>query len=104
MNVSLKKIYYYVICLVSFFVLMWGVVDLAGSAVGLVGLRENVSSISLPPAADQMSPEKGDQLFDAYYQQKMLSDRLWDSVARVVLAGAIFAYSRFTVNKLEQAA
>ena len=101
---DLKKAYYYIICLTALFVLFWGVVDLASSSVGLIGLRGGSPSISLPPATDQVAPDKGDQLFDTYYQQKMLYDRFWDSLARVIIAGAIFLYSRVTVNKLEQKA
>jgi hypothetical protein len=102
MSLDLKKVYYYSICLISFFVLMWGVVDLASSSIGLYGLRGGAPTLSPPSAMDQLSPEKGDQLFDAYYQQKMLNDRFWDALARVIIAGGIFLYSRVTVNKLEQ--
>ena len=101
-NLELKKIYYYVICVMAFFVLMWGVVDLGSSSVGLMNLRGSAPSFSLPSETPMMGPDKGEQFFDAYYQNKMLQDRFWDSLVRIIVAGAIFAYSRFTVNRLEK--
>jgi hypothetical protein len=101
MAFDLKRTYYYIICLVSFFVLMWGVVDLIGAGISLVGLKSSGASMSAPMDAS-VSPEKGDQFFDTYYQAKMSYDRLWDSLARIVVAGGIFYYSRKTANRLEQ--
>ncbi|MDD5382492.1 MAG: hypothetical protein PHH60_02425 [Candidatus Margulisbacteria bacterium] len=102
-NLDLKKVYYYVLCVMAFFVLMWGVVDLASSSLGLYTVRGNDQAVSLPADAEGIAPpsDKGEQLFDVYYQKKMLYDRFWDSLARVIIAGAIFAYCRITVNKLE---
>ena len=100
---SLKKAYYYIICLISFFVLMWGVVDLLSSSTGLVGLQQT----TIAPTADQpesLSGEKGEQYFDAYYQKKMLYDRFWDSLARIIVTGLIFSYARIKVHQLEKAA
>jgi len=50
---------------------------------------------ALPPSPD------GDQSLDVYYQKKMLYDRLSDSLARIVIAGLVFAYCRNKVNQLE---
>ncbi|MBU0672052.1 MAG: hypothetical protein KJ732_03380, partial [Candidatus Margulisbacteria bacterium] len=99
---DLKKLYYYVICVMAFFVLMWGVVDLTSSSIGIFNLRSATPSLSLPAEEQQIVPEKGDQFFDTYYQSKMLNDRFWDSLARILISGLIFAYCRFTVNKLEK--
>lgn len=100
-NLDLKKLYYYVICVMAFFVLMWGTVDLASTSIGLL----NIQGISVPfssaPEEGAISTEKGEQFFDAYYQRKMLQDRLWDSLARIVISSMIFAYFRYSVNKLE---
>jgi hypothetical protein len=85
---ALKKAYYYLICLAALFFLFWGAVDLTGSAIGLV-VNRNAS-----PAADQAVEQPSEQFLEAYYQKKMLVDRLWDSVARVVFAGAVFVYCR----------
>jgi len=92
---ELKKAYYYIICLASLFVLFWGVVDLSGSAVGLVVAKG--PSISV----DQPSALASEQTLDVYYQKKMLYDRLSDSIARIIVAGLIFGYSRLQVNKAE---
>ena len=103
-NLDLKRVYYYVICVMAFFVLMWGVVDLTSSSIGLYNLRGTEITVSEIEGDIPMAPEKGEQFFDTYYQKKMLSDRFWDSLARIVVGGLIFAYCRFTVNKLEKAA
>lgn len=103
-NLDLKKVYYYVICLMAFFVLMWGLVDVVSSSAGLLNIGAVSVSLSAPAPDAALSPEKGEALFDSYYQKKMLLDRLWDSLARVLVAGLIFVYCRITVNKLEQQA
>ena len=79
------------ICLVALFVLFWGVVDLAGSSVGIMAARDSGASISV----------KTDEAMDAYFQKKILYDRLWDSLARIIVAGLIFGYNRWQANKLE---
>jgi len=97
-NLDLKKVYYYVICVMAFFVLFWGLIDLVGSSVGLINLKGVAGAIEGAP----LPPEKGEQFFDIYYQTKMLYDRLLDSLARVVISGIIFFYCRIKVNKLEK--
>ncbi len=102
-NLDMKKAYYYVICVMAFFVLMWGVVDATSSSIGLYAIK------NIPPALSSTSEgtppaEKSDQFFDAYYQRKMLYDRLWDSLARVAISGIIFVYFRYNANKLEKQA
>ena len=99
-----KKIYYYVICVMAFFVLMWGTVDLVSSSIGLISIRGVSSSLSAPTEEIPLPVEKGEQFFDSYYQKKMLLDRLWDSFARILVSGIIFAYCRYTINKLEKQA
>jgi hypothetical protein len=101
---DLKSLYYYTLCLISFFVLMWGAVDAASASAGLLNIRGTDAGYSVSGTEPPAMPEKGDQFFDAYYQSKMLTDRLWDSLARIIIAGSIFAYSRYTVNRLEQLA
>jgi len=88
----------------AFFVLMWGTVDFASSTIGLISLRGADTTMSVPQGEAPMPMEKGEQFFDAYYQSKMLQDRLWDSLARVVIAGMIFAYCRIKVERLEKQA
>ena len=87
-----KTIYYYVLCVMAFFVLLWGMIDFAGASIGLVNSRTLSTNYSLAPSSEQVSPvDKGDQFFDAYYQKRMLLDRFWDSLVRLVVAGAIIA-------------
>ena len=103
-DMNLKKTYYYVICAMAFFVLMWGCVDLASSSIGLYNIRGAEQLLSAPGPENAITPEKGDQFFDTYYQKKMLQDRFYDSLARILISGVIFVYCRFTVNRLEQQA
>ena len=96
---DLKKAYYYIICLTALFVLFWGIVDLSSSTIGLVANRDST------PQLDQPSPAPADSdtgpFLESYYQKKMLYDRLWDSLARIVVSGAVFAVCRLKVAKLE---
>ena len=101
-NMDHKKVYYYVICAMAFFVLMWGAVDLASSSIGWLNVRSAKQAISSMPSPDSISPEMADQLLDGYYQKKMIVDRFWDSLARVIISGAIFTYCRITVERLEK--
>ena len=83
-----KPIYYYTLSAIAAFVLMWGVIDLASAGAGLfTATRTTVEEMPL-------SPDKGDQLFDNYYQKHMLTDRSWDAAARIIIAGGIFFYCR----------
>ncbi len=92
---DLKKAYYYIICLVALFVLLWGAVDLIGAGAGLVTARDNA------PAGQMQLPQDSaaDQSMDVYYQRRMLGDRLIDSLARIVVSGLVFAYCRVKVEK-----
>lgn len=101
-NLDHKKIYYYVICVMAFFVLMWGAVDLLSSSIGLVSIRAATTSAPVAEGEGLLPPEKGDQFFDTYYQSKMLQDRLWDSIARIIVSGAIFGFCRYKVERLEE--
>jgi hypothetical protein len=97
-DTNFKKLYYYVLCIMAFFVLMWGAIDLASATFGLIGLKG-----AAPPAIESQSllPDKGEQGLDSFYQSKMLYDRLWDSLARVIIAGGIFIYCRKAAEKAE---
>lgn len=101
-NLDLKRVYYYVIAVMAFFVLMWGMVDFASSSIGLLNIRQAATSLSAPSDNSTSSAEKGEQFFDAYYQKKMLYDRFWDSLVRILVPGLIFGYCRYKINKLEK--
>ena len=97
MNISLEKIYYYIICLLTFFVLMWGAIDFVSAGITYM------TTPPLPTATpqSQQSLERAEVNFDAYYQKKVAQDRLADSLARILIAGAVFAFYRFKIKKLE---
>lgn len=88
---NLKKFYYYIICLAALFVLMWGMVDLAAASLGAVTGR----------TPTPMAEKETEASIDLYYQKKILYDRLTDSLARIIVSGLIFAYSRAKAEKLE---
>ena len=92
---DLKKAYYYIICLASLLALLWGVVDLAGAGIGLATTR-----VSAPAGQMQIIPDTAaDQSLDIYYQRRVMNDRLVDSLARIIVSGLVFAYSRTKVEK-----
>jgi hypothetical protein len=94
-TMDIKKAYYYLICLGALFFLFWGLVDLSSSAFGLsLAKGAGVTAGQAPVLADN------DPSLDVYYQKKMLYDRLSDSLARVVIAGLVFAYCRTKAEKL----
>lgn len=93
MELNYKKAYYYIICLITFFVLMWGLVDFASTSINLVSGR----MLTTPQGMDK------EPNLDEYYQRRVTEDRLYDSLARVLVSGLIFAYAKFRINKLERA-
>jgi hypothetical protein len=93
MEFDFKKAYYYIICLITFFVLMWGLVDFASTSVNLVSGR----MFTAPQGMDK------EPNLDEYYQRRVTEDRMYDSLARILVSGLIFAYAKFRVNQLERA-
>ncbi len=99
-----KKVYYYVICAVTLFVLMWGLVDVTSSVLSITIFK--APSISLEASSGPQSAAEGkggvpEPSFDEYYQGRMVIDRIGDSVARILVAAAIFAYAGYRVRELE---
>ena len=84
MNLDYKKIYYYIIALITFFVLLWGAIDLLSAAAGMITDK-----------GAELGPEK-------YYQLKIAQDRIFDSLARILVSGIVFFYARFKLFKLER--
>lgn len=89
--IDYKKAYYYVICLMAFFVLLWGTIDFGSAS----------TSYFLTKQASDFSEEKQDRPLDEYYQKKMVQERLGDSLVRILVAGGIFIFCRKKVNGLE---
>ncbi len=105
-KVTIKKSYYYVICAITLFVLMWGAIDVVSSIVSYVVFRPPEIAIDSPTAPGSLPSEaKGaiEPFIDEYYQSKMIFDRLGDSIARILVSGAIFAYFSFRLKELEKA-
>lgn len=103
---DLKKIYYYIICLITFFVLMWGIVDIVSATLSLTIFKAESVSLESAPGVEGMFAERGgaaEPLIEDYYQRRMIYDRMGDSLARIVIAGAIFAYARWKIFKFEKA-
>jgi len=94
MSFDFKKAYYYIIALITFFVLLWGVIDFASATTGLI------SGKYLPQP--QMGEKPGTPGLEEYYQQRVAQDRLFDSLARILVAGVIFGYAQLRLRKLEQ--
>jgi hypothetical protein len=102
---SPKKVYYYVICAIAFFVLMWGVIDFTSASLSLLisnpAPSPAVSSTEEGLSGEAFVPPPKEQSVEEYYQRRMLMDRFGDSLARMIISGLIFAYARWTVVKLE---
>jgi hypothetical protein len=94
MNFDFKKAYYYIIALITFFVLLWGVIDFASATTSLI------TGKYLPPP--QLGEKSGTPGLEDYYQQRMAQDRMFDSLARILVAGAIFGYAQLRLRKLEK--
>lgn len=95
---DLRKAYYYIICLAALFVLAWGLVDLSSATIGLAANRAATPSIEQPALVP--GDKESEPYLEMYYQKKMLYDRFWDSLSRLVVAGAIFAYCRAKVDRV----
>ena len=99
MKFDIKKIYYYVICAVALFVLMWGIIDTLSASVGLLVFRPP-AGYKLPqvgvPTLEAIEPFGGE-----FYQEKMLYDRLVDGIIRIIVPGIIFGYFSYKIKTLE---
>ncbi len=85
MNLDLNKAYYYIICLIAFFVLLWGTIDLASAGLSYVSTGTIGAAIS-------------DQNSENYYQKSAARDRIFDSLARIAVSGIVFLYCRKKAN------
>lgn len=99
-----KKIYYYVICVVTLFVLMWGTVDVISSVLSITIFKPPSISLEAPGGPQSAAEGKGgvaEPSFDEYYQGRMAFDRIGDSIARILVAGIIFTYAGYRIRELE---
>jgi len=100
-----KKIYYYVICAVTLFVLMWGAVDVVSAVFSMTIFRSpSIGMEGGPQGGDLGTDAKGaagGATFEDYYQSRMVFDRVGDSLARILVAGGIFLYASLKIKELE---
>jgi len=102
----IKQIYYYVICLVSLIILLWGVVDVISASISLIALKPSAGMYEpLPPEAGM--PGGGDikgvePSIEDYYQKRMVMDRAGDSFARIIVSGLVFGYFSMKLKGLEK--
>ena len=106
-RLSAKKVYYYVICTFTLFILMWGTVDVASSIISFFVFRPPDISMDSPTASKGNVPSdaKGmtDPFVDDYYQSRMIFDRMGDSLARMIVAGSLFAFFSLKIKEMERA-
>jgi len=106
-RLTIKKAYYYVICAITLFILMWGAVDIISSVLSITIFKPPSVSLESPSGSQSGSvgaEGKGgmaEPSFDEYYQSRMTFDRIGDSLARIIVAGVIFAYAGYRIRELE---
>jgi hypothetical protein len=103
-RLTIKKVYYYVVCLITLFVLMWGMVDVVSSALSLTVFKPptlGVEPMGPQGGAGAAEGQASGPSFDEYYQGRMAVDRIGDSLARILVAAAIFTYASYRVKELE---
>jgi hypothetical protein len=103
-RLTVKKVYYYVVCAVTLFVLMWGTVDVISSILSITIFKSPSVSLEAPSGPQSGAEGKSgaaEPFFDEYYQGRMAFDRIGDSVARIIVAGIIVAYAGFRIRELE---
>lgn len=103
---SIKKVYYYTICAVTLFILLWGMVDVTSSLLSLTLFKgPSINSIDMPGVGQGGMAGEGkanaEPMVDEYYQSRMSLDRLQDSLSRLVVAGCVFLYASLRIRDLE---
>lgn len=104
-RLTIKKVYYYVVCIITLLVLMWGTVDIISSVLSLTLFKPPSLGLDVPSGPQGGGAAEGQgssgPSFDEYYQSRMSLDRIGDSIARILVAGVIFAYSGMRIRELE---
>jgi hypothetical protein len=83
---------------------MWGTVDVISSILSMTVFKSPSVSLEAPAGPQSGGDAKSgaaEPFFDEYYQGRMAFDRIGDSVARIIVAGIIFAYAGFRIRELE---
>lgn len=102
-RLTIKKVYYYVVCAVTLLILMWGTVDIVSSVLSLTLFKPPSLGLEVPSGTQGGAAEgqASGPSFDEYYQSRMSLDRIGDSIARILVAGAIFTYAGMRIRELE---
>ena len=101
----IKQIYYYVVCLVSLVILLWGVVDVLSSTVSLIAFKPSMTSYEPMPSGEGLpgGDIKGvEPSIEDFYQKRMVLDRVGDSFARILVSGLVFGYFSLKLKGLEK--
>lgn len=93
-NHKIKTIYQYSICLVTLLVILWGTVDVVSSLISYSFEKSNRQF-----SAIQKLPEIPP--IDDFFQNKMLLDRIFDGISRVIIPGFVFLYFSSKIKKEE---
>lgn len=93
MKLDIKKLYYYIICVLAIYIFVWGAIDFVSASINLT---------NLPPAQFETPSEKEEIPLEDYYQRKMSQARLFDSLARVGVSLLVFIYSKRKVDIFEK--
>ena len=96
-----KKIYFYALAIIVFFIMIWGAVDTVSAGLGLVlvepaGIEANLQEEVM------INPAEGEVSIEALYQKRMFLERIADSLARLIVGGAAFAFLNFKINQEEK--
>jgi hypothetical protein len=103
-RLTTKKVYYYVVCAVTLFVLMWGMVDIVSSVLSVTIFKAPSVSLEAPTGPQSGAEGKGgasEPFFDEYYQGRMALDRIGDSIARIIVSAILFTYAGYRIRELE---
>lgn len=102
---TMKKIYYYLICLFAVFILMWGTIDIVSGVLSLTFVSSSVPSYEPSPETGG-APAESDlapPMIEGFYQRQMILDRIGDSMARIVVAGLVLAFGMWRIKLIEKA-
>lgn len=90
----IRLIYFYAICLITLLVVLWGIVDTASAFISYSFEKSSrhFSSIQKSPEIPQI---------DDFFQNKMILDRMFDGISRIIIPGCVFLYFSSKIRKEE---
>ncbi|MFH1761939.1 MAG: hypothetical protein ABIA63_12645 [bacterium] len=110
-SLFIKKSYYYIICLVLVYTLLWGAVGLLNS-FGLFFFSPAdpyTYSVTTPPSIVDTpedhelnaAPTNAIPVEDLYLQKRILYENIINNIIKILVAGALFIFLRTRLNKLK---